>query len=97
VCLLKGNEAAVDHFVESGKNSLDAFSVFNHLDNDWEVLGKPEDLVSVIAGGRSVAARASKTVALPKILGNGLLFTGSCCGASVPTVDGTRQGRIFFD
>src|SRR6266478_5303117 len=57
---LKGDEAAFDHFVEAGKNFLDALGGFNDLEHDGQVLGQTENLVGVIDARPAVAGHAAQ-------------------------------------
>src|SRR5271156_1594682 len=51
----QGDQSALDHFVETGENGVDAFLRFDDLDNNGQVLREAKNLVGV------VDARAAKT------------------------------------
>src|SRR5437588_10230466 len=43
--LFQGDEAAVDHFVETGKNLFDALGRLNDFEDDRQILGEAQKLV----------------------------------------------------
>src|SRR6266581_9116890 len=55
----EGDEAAIDHFVEAGKNFFDALSGFDDFEDDGKILGEAEELVGVIDAGAAVAGDAT--------------------------------------
>src|SRR5216683_1268161 len=56
----EGDEAAVDHFVEAGKNFFDAFGGLDDFEDDGEILGEAQNFVGVIDAGAAVASHAAQ-------------------------------------
>src|SRR5882762_1570683 len=52
----EGDEAAVDHFVETGKNLFDALGGFDDFENDGQILRESQQLVRMIDARAAVAA-----------------------------------------
>ena len=56
----EGDEAAVHHFIEAGKDLLDALGGFDDLENDGQVLRETKNLVRVIDARAAVAGDAAQ-------------------------------------
>jgi hypothetical protein len=51
-----GDEAAVNHFVEAGKNLFDALGGLDDFENDGQILREAKKLVGVVDAGAAIAA-----------------------------------------
>src|SRR5712692_1427331 len=58
--LFEGDEAAVNHFVEAGKNLLDPLSGLDDFENDGQILRETKKLIGVVDAGAAIAADAAQ-------------------------------------
>ena len=58
--LFEGDEAAVDHLVEAGKNLFDALDGLDDFENDRKILREAKKFIGVVDAGAPIAANSSQ-------------------------------------
>lgn len=98
---LERDEPTANHCIQLGQNALDPFGILNQLNDDGEIPGEPQDLVGVVATGRSVASHAAQDGHTAEILAAKEFHDGFVEGLSLPLVGFTdknpHQGPVAFE